>query len=260
MTTDNGIVVSDDVNLQPLLDSGACLQAFYDKDRFRLKPAGAEASIIPQSILSSISKWLETTSDSSFLWLRAHETISSHDQANPMSMIAAKLLNTVAKVRLSSGETLYFVSYFCRIRRQESLREGNPTKQAQETVALAYAILAQLLEIIRRVSASSPGLKLGDGLGISPEDILVLDGSMNTWEQAMELLEKATKAIPAGTLCVIDALHSLSLRETEKQLQQLAVILRSSQMKVLFTTSGRCTALTKEVARGEIKTVEHDLF
>lgn len=254
-------MTESDAELQALLDASQSLQAFYERDRFRLKPVGAEASIIPPDEVMSLSNWLKTpSSTSSFLWLRADEANLSQDRENPLSMIAAKLIDAVRRASLVGGGKLYLVSYFCRTRRGEILREGNPNKQAQKAVSLTYAVLTQLLDIIRQMSALDAEMRFGNALGLEPENILALDGSMRTWEQAMELLKGVVLLVPPGTLCVIDALHCLDHRETESYLRQLVCILRSSTMKVLFTTSGRCAALAKEMTRGEIKSVDHELF
>ncbi|KAH6695532.1 hypothetical protein F5X68DRAFT_198546 [Plectosphaerella plurivora] len=177
-----------------------------------------------------------------------------------MTMIAAKVMDVVAEVSLPGGGKLYYASYFCRLQRKEQLREGNATKEAQAAVSLLYAIIAQLFEIMRQISALDADVRFEDALGLTPENILGLDGSMHTWERGMEVLDAVVKVMPAGTLCLIDALHWLDNRGTEAQLRNLIAVLRSSKMKVLFTTSGRCAALAKEMTRGEIKSVDCDRF
>lgn len=260
--TDLPAVTNDNIILQELFDSSQALQAYYERDRFRLKFAGAEASLIPPDIVLGLSDWLKASSStSSLLWLCADQATFSQDQENPMSMIAAKLIDIVAGVNLPSGGKLYFASYFCRLQRKEPLREGNPSKEAQAAVALLYAIIAQLFDIMRQISASDPGVRFEDALCLTPEDILELDGSLRTWDRGMEVLDALAKLMPSGTLCVIDALHWLDSRGTEAQLRRLIGVLRSSSMlKVLFTTSGRCAALAKEMTRGEIRSVACDLF
>lgn len=172
------------------------------------------------------------------LWLEG-PTVDLDDFENPLTGAAAKF------VQLAEVNHFTVVSYFCKLRRQ-SPGQGEPEEQA--AISLLYAILRQMIE------ALPP--RLETMLDFSEQRFLDLDGTLGTWSQAIALLRDTLSMVSGIVFCVIDGLHWLDSRSTDRPLAQLLQVLRKDSMRVLFTTSGRSGCLLGDLSRSDIHTLQ----
>ncbi|KAF5008483.1 hypothetical protein FDECE_5242 [Fusarium decemcellulare] len=231
------------------------LDMSFDKQRVKLAAEGFHASETSPRMLQSLVDWLEDeTEPSTFIWLQG-PTTWAEDHENPTSMLAAKFTEMAGEIKLSSGNPMPLISYFCSTSRR-SPREGNPTREAEGVVALIYALLRQLLDVIYNSSSREPEVQAS--LSQLEYQTSNLDGSMRTWNEALSALSGAVGIVPMGMLTVIDGLHWLDGRETEESLRGLVKCLRRGNLRVMFTTSGRSGVLLEELTPEERVEVEEE--
>lgn len=192
--------------------------------------------------------WLQDDAGgTSLLWIQGPTTLSE-DQENPTSMLAAKFIQMSAEIKSRNGKPIPSISYFSNISRKKP-RDGNSSREAQGAVALIYALLQQLLTDMDLPQMTDA--RVNYAIDQIRNKISELDGTTRTWNQALSALTTAVELSAPGMLCVIDGMHWLDSRDTEKLLCELVQCLRKSGFKVLFTTSARCAALSKEISREE---------
>ncbi|SPO07025.1 uncharacterized protein DNG_09719 [Cephalotrichum gorgonifer] len=236
-----------------LRDAADALEGYFDNDRVKLAPEGFLVSSIPFQMLERLIDWLsEPVGGASFLWLQGAMTMVE-DHENPMSMLAAMFVEIAGEIEIRDKTPTPLISYFCNTSRRRP-REGNPTREGEGSVGLAYALLRQLLTHLSRFRIAGPAL---DGAVSSLEvQVRRLDGTTRTWSEMLGALREAAAAVPTGILCVIDGLHWVDDDSTEGLLRGLIQHLRGSKMKVLFTTTARSGALLMELAPEEIVRVD----
>lgn len=101
--------------------------------------------------------------------------------------MAAKFVGMVAAHQLN------VISYFCEIPR--TIR-GNHTPEEEGAISLLYALLRQLVETLPP--------RLETTVDLSDSRFAKLDGSMNTWTEAIELLRDLLSALSGIVFCVVD--------------------------------------------------------
>ncbi|KAJ3546080.1 hypothetical protein NM208_g2190 [Fusarium decemcellulare] len=231
------------------------LDMSFDKQRVKLTAEGFHASEASPRMLQSLVDWLEDeTEPSTFIWLQG-PTSWAEDHENPTSMLAAKFIEMAGEIKLSSGNSMPLISYFCSTSRR-SPREGNPTREAEGVIALIYALLRQLLAELYSSSSREPEMQAS--LSQLEYQTSNLDGTMRTWNEALSALSGAVSIVPMGMLTVIDGLHWLDGREAEESLRGLVKCLRRGNLRVMFTTSGRSGVLLEELTPEERVEVEED--
>lgn len=164
--------------------------------------------------------------------------MEAEDLENPLAMLAAKFVELAATSRLP------VLSYFCEIPRAKP--DGiSRTREERGAVSLVYALLRQLVELLLPRFHSS--------IDLSEERFLRLDGTLDSWEEAMLLLRDLVGLLIQNTVfCVIDGMHWLDDKSTDNPLRVLVESLRASnKVRLLFTTSGRSACL-----RGALRDVE----
>lgn len=87
-------------------------------------------------------------------------------------------------------------------------------------------------------------------------DFLELDGTLETWSQAIALFRDVLRTLSGIVFCVIDGLHWLDARSTDIPLAQLVHVLRKDGLRVVFTTSGRSGCLLDEAQREETHSMQ----
>ncbi|KAH6977601.1 hypothetical protein BKA56DRAFT_588497 [Ilyonectria sp. MPI-CAGE-AT-0026] len=231
------------------------LDMSFNKERVKLTAEGFHASSISPQMLQRLIEWLQDeTEPSTFIWLKGLTTLAE-DHDNAMSMLAAKFIEMSGEIKLRSGKPMPLISYFCSISRQ-SPREGNPTREAEGAVALVYALLRQLFTEI--YCSNSRDSEMQAFLSKLEYRISSLDGTIRTWDEALSALSGAAELVPVGMLSVIDGIHWLDGRDTEKLLCGLLQCLRKSKLKVMFTTSAMSGVLLEELTPEERVEVDED--
>ncbi|KAF4455763.1 phytanoyl-CoA dioxygenase family protein [Fusarium austroafricanum] len=237
--------ITDRVNLDEAIQK---LEKFFDTQRVKLSPQGFRLDLITPQMAQRLIGWLQGDVEGTLLlWLQGPTTLSE-DQENPMSMLAAKFIQMSGEVKVRNEKPIPLISYFSNISHKKP-RDGNGSREAQGTVALVYALLQQLLIDINLSPITHT--RGQDALNQIQHKVFELDGTTRTWDQALCALTTAVELSVPGMLCVVDGMHWLDSKETEKLLRELIQCLRKTGFKVLFTTSARCAALSKEISREE---------
>ncbi|OJD32544.1 phytanoyl-dioxygenase family protein [Diplodia corticola] len=148
-----------------------------------------------------------------------------------------------ASVRESKVPTL---SYFCRL--SHSVPSGR-TRETVELVHLTYALIRQLVEILPD-GGKFDGTRLGEAV------FQTLDGTLLTWEEAMDVLRCLLQEVVAHQpllYIVVDGvalLEDVSYHSTDRPLGELIELLcglaaqkGGHKVKLLFTTAGESRAL-----------------
>lgn len=168
------------------------------------------------------------------MWLEG-PAIEVDDTENPLTSLAAKFIDLVVMNKLP------VISYFCEI---PQTVDSNVTREAKGTVSLLYALLRQVVELLLP--------RLETALDLSEERFLGLDGTLDTWPEALGVFRDLVMSLAPGTVyCVVDGLHWLDDKTTDLALAQLVECLRGGTLKVLFTTSGRSGCLLECLEPGE---------
>lgn len=168
------------------------------------------------------------------LWFEG-PALEVDDFENPLTSIAAKFVDMVAAHQLD------VISYFCQVPRAS---RGRDIPEAEGAISLLYALLRQLVEKLPP--------RLDTAVDLSEARFKKLDGSMNNWAEAIELLKDLLSVFSGVVFCVIDGLHWLDDEGTDAPLAQLLTALRHDRLRVFFTTCGRSACLLDYLERDEI--------
>lgn len=144
------------------------------------------------------------------------------------------------------------VSYTCTLP-HETPQESWRTRETVELIALAYALIRQLIELL----PLSPSVGT---VAFEEDRFKELDGTLDTWSQALELLRDLFLATDHSILViVINGVEILDHRSTSGRLRFLLKVLcdwvrdkRKPATKVLFTTAGMSRALNELLDHTEI--------
>jgi hypothetical protein len=99
-------------------------------------------------------------------------------------------------------------------------------------------------------------LQLETNADLSESRFQQLDGTVDTWEDALSLFRGLLALIPHGVLCVLDGLQWLDDRSTDKHLELLLQNLRGDKLMVVVTTTGSSACLQQAVPISETFVVE----
>ncbi|KAI9653507.1 MAG: hypothetical protein M1821_007015 [Bathelium mastoideum] len=201
------------------------IQAPYKYDKFSAK------------ILSELHTWsLENSSQ--VLWI-----IGKPDYLLPSNMSAAACATIATAEKLD----IPIVSHFCQ------LPSSGDRREEAGLIGLLYNLIMQLLEHL------PPKIDTHE-VPLSQERLAKLDGTMNTWYEALDLFEDLLKHNPWPLLlCVIDGLTRLdfgvSTPRCEEVIYSLTKHFKTSEriFKVLLTSSGNTgtdTGLGRQIPMG----------
>lgn len=210
------------------------MEDFFSRERVRI-PVNDSAPIpFEPEVITRISDWSRGEAVP-MLWIDG-PVMDCEEERNPLTMLAAQLTELIDRRRL------HVISYFCELSHKVKATE----REAHATVALVYSLVRQLIEFLPpefEVSAD-----------FSETRFLRLDGSLNSWDEAMQMFKDLLDAVPAANVyCIIDALHMMDDRRVEGPLRAFLSHLRrdDAKLRVLFTTSGRSACLAKELKTQE---------
>lgn len=155
------------------------------------------------------------------------------------SMIAAKYVESAAEARIP------VVSVFCELRHRKAPDGSKPEIEA--LISMTYGLIRQLIELLPATIEAKPDF--------GAQRFKELDGSMDTWAEALTIMKDLLDLAPPTLLCVIDGFDRLEEKSTERALSDLYKALcgrvladRETSgsprvLKVLFTTAGRSSCL-----------------
>lgn len=228
---------------QDILLHSAHLADFYDDRQtspFFPTPSNSLPTFLADAAAVSRIHFLTTSPTSSILhvrfpWEAAHETQAS------------LLASRYATASRAAGVSV--ISFFCRLSRADP--PAGRTRETVALVALAYAAIRQLAEMLPESEGEAGGGRGRSGdATFGPARVAALDGTLRTWDGALEPLRDLVDANDEPLLyVVVDGVHLLedasrgSMREA---LGRLVVLLRRVVeerterylVRILFTTVG----------------------
>lgn len=195
--------------------------------------------MVNQDAVIALGEWFESPINS-VLWLQG-PNIEAEDVNNPVSMFASEVINMAERSQVP------VVSYFCELRRDETLRSRN-TPEIQAMLSLVYACIRQMVELLLP--------KFETDIDLSEGRFSRLTGTIASWPDAISILRDLITLGPDTVLCVIDGFHWLDDRSTFQYSEEFYTVLLEKRLKVLFTTTGRSACLYDNVPGPAIVDVE----
>jgi len=223
--------------------STAKLEHFYDPERIQPAIDTSMGIVLTDTVSTRLHDFV-VRATSKLLAITGPRRMHTMTPSK-MTQVAASILASA----ISAG--LPTISYFCEIDRDVQLEEGD-TRESLALLALMYALLKQLTDMLPPDDNDKP-------------DFGVLDGTLETWPQAIVLLDDLLSRAPPLLYCIIDGLQYLDDDSTERELDELFALLqnhsthndRSGEVcKVLLTTAGRSRCLYKNWSNADMITVE----
>ncbi|KAI1750559.1 hypothetical protein F4782DRAFT_509432 [Xylaria castorea] len=216
------------------------LEDFFHRDRVRLEDDRLGPTGVSADAVRRLSDWMKDPT-SLLLWLEGPR-IDADDIDNPISVLANRVIQLAEQAQVPT------ISYCCELRRGEPIKAGNDSREAQASVSLICALIRQMIELL--LPAFRAGVDLSEGR------FRVLDGCILSWSESVRVFRDILPLMPDTMLCVIDGLHWLDDRSTDRCLEELIKAMRGTKLRVLFTTTGRSACLREQLYTDEIYHVE----
>ncbi|KAI1866983.1 hypothetical protein JX265_007559 [Neoarthrinium moseri] len=214
----------------------AQLEDYFSRDRVRLHHDPQGPIVASQE---TIQRLVEFTGEKSphTLWIDG-SAMRADDMSNPLTAVSMKFIHLTAQFGVP------VISYFCQLSRSGRLLPGN-TREMQGLIALCYSLTRQMVELLLSTFESNADF--------SGERFAHLDGTASSWEEWVALFGDLVEEMPDRVFCVIDGVHLVDDRSTEKYMGELITVLANERLRVLFTTTGRSPTLRREI--GKINTL-----
>ena len=219
-------------------------------------PLSASSPLLPPYVPISLdtiaaSRLKEWTQDSKKYFLSIAGPRRKGLESPPMTVLASMCIDFATTAKLP------VISYFCTLPRETELREGN-TREVQALLSLTYALIRQLIEQLP--------VQFSSEFDFAKERIALLDGALGSWKNTSGLLCDLLEAAPKPLFCVINDFQVLDSWSTGRLIGDLFKALRGSEtkdveterIKVLITTTGKSSALTKHLKAEEMVLADRD--
>jgi hypothetical protein len=167
----------------------------------------------------------------------------------PMTLLASMCVDFAINSRLP------VVSYFCELPQSEDLRPGN-TRESQALISLTYALIRQFIELVPA--------EFETNFDFSQERLSLLDGTMQSWNEAIGLLRNLIQLIPKPLFCIVDGFQLLDDPSTDQYLDGIIGALSGSaladtnRLKVLITTTSRSRSLIRNLSTQDLVFADRD--
>lgn len=155
------------------------------------------------------------------------------------------------------ASSLPIISYFCELPRPRTRLPRGMTAEMSGLLSLTYALIRQLIELL------PSSMNHTDGPG--KQRFERLDGSLDSYDEAVTVLGKLLDLSPPMLFCVIDAFEALDDRSTARHVTAFVDTLRGHKiyksplstgsdrvLKILFTTAGRSRSLLTDLRDDEL--------
>ncbi|KLU88126.1 hypothetical protein MAPG_07113, partial [Magnaporthiopsis poae ATCC 64411] len=213
-----------------VIDRSKDYENYFDRNRVRLPGDPFSPAMVDAESLERLREWA-ASEEPGPLWLEG-PYVAAEDLDNPLSMLAARMVDLADKNKVP------VLSYFCQLSRESLAEDDDPneTPEVQATLALTYALIRQLVELLP-VKFDGEQHKSPD---VSETRLALLDGSTRTWKAALSLMSDLLTLMPRTVFCMVDGLHWLDGWSAERYVMGLLRTLggKSSRLKVLYTTTG----------------------
>jgi hypothetical protein len=220
---------------EELLVNSADLETLFHRDRVRLDGIDLSSVMVEPQALAYVAAW--TQSENAQILCVAGPLFEGYELESPMTMLAAKFIDFASTSKVPT------ISYFCELRRREELIDDND-KETQGFLQMVYGLIRQMIEL------TLPEMQIDKDLCLSR--FSRLDGTADSWEDAMSIFTDIRDLLPGKVFCVIDGLQWLDNRRTSNFLTQFVDLLREGNMKVLLATIGESRSLLRVLAKSEL--------
>ncbi|KAI9886312.1 MAG: hypothetical protein M1823_001869 [Watsoniomyces obsoletus] len=245
---------SDQEKVTPSISVDDVLGLLERLDRYIIGEPGASfiqkhpTGSASEAVLSKLREW-STASTSQLLWL-----------ACPQELVVPSALSAVAGSLILSSMSLDIptISHICnRGPYQTSMSGSDESPEEAGLIGLVYSLIRQMLVIVvNQVQGSDQELVRFH------HQLAQLDGSMRTWNIAMQLLSGLFGTSPPLMLCVIDGLNILDYGSAAARCYEFLekfwepFTRPNKVLKVLHTTSGHSKNMMHQIPRDFIHMVE----
>ena len=211
-----------------------------------LEHHGSSVTYVDWQVVSALEEW--TTSRSQILCIVGPNQVVN---TPPTTMVA---MNYVVSANQAN---IPVISYFCELPRCGTKIQRGTTAEMSGLISLTYVFIRQLIELLPSFVTCNERLE--------EQRFKKLDGSLESYEEAIALLGELLDLSPPMLFCVIDALEILDGRSTAKHMTALVNTLRGHNiyrsplhegsdrvLKILFTTAGRSRTLLTDLRDDEL--------
>lgn len=201
----------------------------------------------------------------SFTTTMESQVLYAHTQYQPEGLNLLRM-SAAKYISLAREHGIPVVSYFCSLAPPSSLAgqpvPERPISESSELTALLYSIIRQAVDLLPAEGVTTSPFPAA---GFSERRFSSLDGSLRTWDAAVELLRNLVSCIRLPLLLfVIDGLNLLEDDFEHTTSDQVEILTRSLRdlarpdkvagpmVKVLFTTAGLSGALCRELDSAQV--------
>lgn len=215
------------------------VEDFFSRGRVRLDANDSRPMPFEPEIISSIADW--SKGQAAPILRIDGPVMNCEEERNPLTMLAAQLID------LTTRSHLHVISYFCELSHTVKVTE----REMQATVALVYSLVRQLIELLPPEFEASTDF--------SEARFRHLDGTLESCGEATRMFKDLLDIVPVATVyCIIDGLQLMDGKRVEGPLRGFLRQLRDKdgKLRVLFTTSGRSSCLSKELKAEETLVID----
>ncbi|KAI1803968.1 hypothetical protein F4811DRAFT_522373 [Daldinia bambusicola] len=211
---------------------GPTIESFIIGDQGHTKFSTGQFWVAEDRVLPSLSDWAVKLDKARMLW------ISSPYEPRGVTSAHASALAVVSTAWQVKAPV---ISHFCQRPRQDELRSGMSMEQVG-LMGLVYSLISQLLQFS----------KDEDVLNVGEDTFKMLDGTKQSWDTSLKMLEVLLTHAIVLKYCVIDGLNWLELGDGSQWCQEFLSVLFKQQQKgtpfnILFTTTGQSRILASNV-------------
>lgn len=185
-------------------------------------------------VAAKLSNWIGNERGSSTLWITSLNVSKPEAAGSRAAALNALVAAWTAELPV--------ISHFCERPRYATLARGREAEKVG-LIGLVYSLIAQLLQFEFE----------DDTLEVPQEQIESLNGSDESWPDALNILSTLLKATPHLGTCIIDGLNDLTFAEGSVWCSAFLGMLFAHQksstsvFRVLLTTAGRSRVLQHHV-------------
>ena len=222
------------------------LEDHIDRDRVMIEFDQSSVILMDWQVVSALEEW--TTSGSQILCIIGPDQIVEM----PLTTMAATQWVTSA-----NQANIPAISYFCELPRPRTKLPLGMTAEMSGLISLTYALIRQLKELLPSFASYT------EDLGV--RKFAKLDGSIESYDEAIAVLGELLDLSPPMLFCVIDAFEALDDRSTTKHMTTLFNTLRGHKiykspvsqlshrvLKILLTTAERSRNLLTDLRDDEL--------
>ena len=222
------------------------LEDYIDRDRVMIEHDGSSITYMDWQVVSALEEW--TTSSSQIICIVGPNQVVD---TPPTTMVATDYVLSANRAKIP------VISYFCELPRRGTQIPSGMTAEMSGLISLTYAIIRQLIELLPAFMSYTESL--------GEHRLAKLDGSVDSYDEAITVLGELLDLSPPMLFCIIDALEVLDDRSTTRHMTAFVNTLRGHKthrsplsegseriLKILFTTVGRSRTLLTDLKDDEL--------